>query len=255
MKYVSIIAGAALTVMMTSTASAVDQGHTEQAKPPISELDLTIYHLEGRRSERIVWMCEELNIPYELKYKLGDLRGSMQTIKAINPGMPMAPTVEVEGQVMVESGAIIEYILDKYTEGKLMPAVSSPDYKYYLQWMHFAEGSFSARVVTDFATNRVRMQNKIPKPEIKPGEPRLIDTPKVLQFLDDYLAENPYFGGKEFSAADIMMLFPTNLTQAWYVADVTPYKHLLAWRDKVQARPAYERMLKKARPNGIPALN
>lgn len=246
---------AVLAILVSVTASASDNKTTHQGAAPISELGLTIYHLEGRRSERLVWLCEELGIPYELKYKLGDLRGSMQTIRELNPGMPVAPTVEIEGQVMVESGAIIEYILDKYTDSKLMPAIDSPSYKYYLQWMHFAEGSFASRVITQFATNRVRMQNKIPKPEPKPGQPRLVDTPKVLEYLDTFLAENEYFGGDQFSAADIMMLFPTNLTQAWYVADLTPYKNLLAWRDKVQARPAYERTMKKARPNGIPPLN
>jgi glutathione S-transferase len=99
------------------------------------------------------------------------------------------------------------------------------------------------------------MEHKIPTPIIVVGKPRLVDTPKVLTFLDDFLAENAYFGGDEFSAADIMMLFPTNLTQAWYVADLSPYKNLLAWREKVQARPAYIKMLEKARPNGIPSLN
>jgi glutathione S-transferase len=253
MKFFPLFATASLVFALSSPVLA--DGHKSAKPANFSGLDLIIYHLEGRRSERIVWLCEELNIPYDLKYKMGDLRGSMQIIRDLKHGMPVAPTVEVEGQIMVESGAIMEYILDKYTDGKLMPSIDSPSYKYYLQWMHFSEGSFSARVITDAVKSRMRREHKIPTPEIVPGRPRLVDTPKVLTFLDDFLAENAYFGGDEFSAADIMMLFPTNLTQAWYVADLTPYKHLLAWREKVQARPAYTKMLENARPNGIPSLN
>src|SRR5271170_5426350 len=98
-------------------------------------MDITIYHLEGRRSERIVWLCEELGVPYKLEYKRGDLAGSMQTIKSVSPLMPVAPTVRIGDQVMVESGAIIELILAREGKGRLEPAVNSPDYAYYLQWM------------------------------------------------------------------------------------------------------------------------
>jgi glutathione S-transferase len=101
----------------------------------------------------------------------------------------------------------------------------------------------------------MRREHKIPKPEIVPGQLRLVDTLKVLTFLDDFVAENDYFGGGAFSAADIMILFPSNLTQAWYVVDLSPYKNLLAWRNKVQVRPAFKRMLEKAQPNSIPALH
>ena len=88
-------------------------------------LDLTIYHLEGRRSERIVWLCEELGIPYKLEYKRGDLAGSMKTIHDVSPLMPVAPTVRIGGQVMVESGAIIELIggILAWTKGSLRTSV------------------------------------------------------------------------------------------------------------------------------------
>src|SRR5687768_9201180 len=103
--------------------------------------DVTIYHLEGRRSERVVWLMEELELPYKLEFKRGDLAGSMAQIRALNPGMPVAPTVKYGDQVIVESGAIIETILDRHAPGKLQPALDSPDYPYHLIWMHYAEGS------------------------------------------------------------------------------------------------------------------
>mgnify|MGYP000656267502 CR=1 FL=1 len=90
---------------------------------------LTIYHLEGRRSERLVWLCEELGLPYTLKYKRGDLAASMAPIREINPLMPVAPTIQYGDQVVVESGAIIEMLLDRHGEfdGYVL-AILDPDY-------------------------------------------------------------------------------------------------------------------------------
>ena len=108
------LAGLAAAPLIASTASA------KQAKPlpPI-----TIYHLEGRRSERIVWLMEELGFPYALKFKRGDLAGSMALIREFSPVVPMAPTVKYGDQVLVESGAIIELILSRHAPGRLRPAL------------------------------------------------------------------------------------------------------------------------------------
>ncbi|HEY5761221.1 MAG TPA: glutathione S-transferase N-terminal domain-containing protein, partial [Steroidobacter sp.] len=86
---------------------------------------IAIYQLEGRRSERIVWLMEELGLPYDLQFKRGDLVGSMAAIRAINPIVPMAPTVQYGDQVLVESGAIIETILNRHAPGKLQPELTS----------------------------------------------------------------------------------------------------------------------------------
>src|SRR5277367_4820859 len=99
---------AAAAFMMITMASASAAGNGSKAAAP---LNLTIYHIEGRRSERIVWLCEELGIPYKLEYKRGDIAASMKTIHDVSPLMPVAPTVRIGNQVMVESGAIIELIL------------------------------------------------------------------------------------------------------------------------------------------------
>jgi glutathione S-transferase len=221
---------------------------TAAAKSGAAPLDITIYHIEGRRSERIVWLCEELAVPYKLEYKRGDIAASMQAIHEVSPLMPVAPTVKIGDQVMVESGAIIELILAREGKGRLQPAVNSPDYAYYLQWMHFAEGSFASRVIADY---RVAMIQG--KPKTTSGY-KLVDTEAVLAFMEDFLSKHAYFGGSAFSAADIMMLFPTNITEAFNVADLSAYPHILAWRTNVQGRPAYKKMLEVARPNGIPGV-
>ena len=237
------IAAALVSAILLNAAPETAAAAAKSAQ----KLDITIYHIEGRRSERIVWLCEELGIPYTLEYKQGDIMGSMKTIHDVSPLMPVAPTVRINGQVMVESGAIIELVLARVGNGRLQPAVNSPDYPYYLQWMHFAEGSFAARVIGDYRVALIQGKPKTPE-----GQYKLVDTEAVLKFMEDFLSHHAYFGGAEFSAADIMMLFPTNITEAFNVADLSAYPHILAWRNNVQGRPAYKKMLTVARPNGVP---
>jgi glutathione S-transferase len=171
----------------------------------------------------------------------------MKTIHDVSPLMPVAPTVRIGDQVMVESGAIIELILAREGHGRLEPAFSSRDYPYYLQWMHFAEGSFAARVIADYRVALIQGKPKTPA-----GGYKLVDTEAVLAFMEDFLSKHPYFGGRAFSAADIMMLFPTNITEAFNVADLIAYPHIIAWRSNVESRPAYKKMLSVARPDGVP---
>lgn len=204
--------------------------------------DITIYHLEGRRSERLVWLMEELNLPYKLQFKRGDLAGSMAPIRALSPIVPMAPTVQYGDQVLVESGAIIELILNRHGGGKLQPGKDSPDYPRHLMWMHYAEGSLAARLFSDY---RAWMAN--PPTRRSP----LVDSEAVVQFADEHLKAHPWFGGAQFSAADIMMLFPLNVATALNIVDAAQFPAVAAWKTKVEARPAYKAMLAKARPDGM----
>ncbi|HTE41360.1 MAG TPA: glutathione binding-like protein [Steroidobacteraceae bacterium] len=228
-------------IVFAGTALAADQ-----APAKTSATDLTIYHIEGRRSERIVWLCEELGLPYKLEFKRGDIAASMQTIRGVSPLMPVAPTVRIGDQVMVESGAIIQLILARQGKGRLEPAVASSDYPAYLTWMHFAEGSYASRIIADY---RVVMIQGRQQPAA--GRPRLVDSEAVLKYADDFLGKHPYFGGKEFSAADIMMVFPTNFAGNLNVVDMAQFPNVVAWKAKVEGRPAYKRMLAAARPDGL----
>lgn len=204
--------------------------------------EFTIYHLEGRRSERIVWLMEELQLPYNLVYERGDLAASMAKLKAVNPTMPMAPTVTLGKQVMVESGAIIELVLDRYAPGKLQPPMDSPEYASYLMWMHYAEGSLAARLFSDY-----RAWRKEPPTQRSP----MVDSEATVQFAEDYLATHAWFGGAEFSAADIMMMFPLTVATSLNLVDAAQFPKIAAWKEKIEARPAYRRMLAKARPDGL----
>ena len=148
---------------------------TSQAQEPSSGAmplpKITIYHLEGRRSERIVWMMEELKLPYELVYTRGDLRASMASIRALGHEMPMAPTVVYGDQILVESGAIMEMILNRHAPDQLAPAMASDDYPTYLMWMHYAEGSLAARLFSDY---RTIFSVSIPGSVVKNFQPRTL---------------------------------------------------------------------------------
>jgi glutathione S-transferase len=231
------ILAAACQPATTTTASA-------PPAPAAAEMPLiTIYHIEGRRSERIVWLMEELGLPYELKFTRGDIGASMAAIRAVNPGMPVAPTVTIGDQVVTESGAIIETIINRYAPGKLTPALDSPDYPNHMIWMHHAEGSLASRVIADY---RVWMINP-PK-----ARSPLVDSEAEVQFAEDFLGQHPWFGGAEFSAADIMMVFPLNFAMQLNIVDKNQFPNINAWKAKVEQRPAYQAMLAKARPDGIP---
>jgi glutathione S-transferase len=187
-------------------------------------------------------LCEELGLPYELKYKRGDVAGSFADIRAINPGMAVAPTVIYNGQILNESGAIIQLILDRYGKGKLVPPVNSPDYPAYLMFMHFAEGSLASDVVADYRVARAT-GGKAPRGNDTDGQ-------RAMRFADEFLAKHSYFGGSEFSAADIMMVFPISYAVRMNVADAAKYPNIAAWQKKVEERPAFKRMLAIARPDG-----
>ncbi len=203
---------------------------------------ITIYHLEGRRSERIVWLMEELGMPYDLVFVRGSLAASMAKIREVNPDVPMAPTVIIGDQVLVESGAIIEVINDRYAPDRLQPELSTPDYANHLMWMHFAEGSLAARLFSDY-----RAWMKEPPTKRSP----LVDSEATVQYAENYLAKHPWFGGAEFSSADIMMMFPLNVATKLNLVDEAQFPHVAAWKEKTVARPAYQRMLAKARPDGM----
>jgi glutathione S-transferase len=234
----SVLLLAAFAHAPTTQGAPASQSSTAAMPLP----DFTIYHLEGRRSERIVWLMEELGLPYKLEFKRGDLAGSMASIRAISPIVPMAPTVKYGDQIIVESGGIIELILNRHAPGKLQPALNSPDYPYYLMWMHYAEGSLASREFSDYRAWR-----------IQPPKARspLVDSEAVVQFADDYLGKHPWFGGSEFSAADIMMKFPLDVATSLNIVDATQFPNVAAWKAKIEARPAYKRMLAKARPDGL----
>lgn len=236
------VAGAAAAPALAATGA-----HAANATP--LPKNFTIYHLEGRRSERIVWLMEELGLPYNLVFTQGDLRASMDAIRKLSPIVPMAPTVQYGDQVLVESGAIIELILNRHAPGKLAPPIDSRDYPTYLRFMHFAEGSLADRLFSDYRAWRTNP----PK-----ARSPLVDSEAVVQFCEDQLTRQPWFGGEAFSGADIMQMFPLNVATALNLVDAAQFPKVAEWKTRIEARPAYRRMKAKALPKGmvgnLPAL-
>jgi glutathione S-transferase len=180
--------------------------------------------------------------PYKLMFKRGDLAGSMAMIRALSPIVPMAPTVQYGDQVLVESGAIIETLINRHAPGQLQPALASPDYPFHMIFMHYAEGSLASRLFSDYRA-------WLTQPPTKRSP--LVDSEAVVQYAEDYLAAHPWFGGAEFSTADIMMKFPLDVATMLNLVDVAQFPHVAAWKLKIEARPAYKRMRAKALPDGM----
>ncbi len=234
-RLVLLLALLSTPLLFSTNLYAEDRGAS--AMPPI-----TIYHLEGRRSERIVWLMEELELPYKLVFERGDLTASMANIRKLSPIVPMAPTVTIGDQVLVESGAIMDVIMSRYAPGKLQPAIESDDYANHRMWMHYAEGSLAARLFSDY-----RFWRANPPTQRSP----MVDSEATVQFAENYLAEHSWFGGDNFSSADIMMLFPLTVATSLGLVDEAQFPHIAAWKEAIHKRPAHQRMLAKARPDGL----
>jgi glutathione S-transferase len=222
---------------------------------------IIIYHIESRRSERVVWLLEELGVKYELRFVPGDLVSSRAQMLASGHPYAMAPVVRDGDQWLVESGAILETLLNRYGHGRLRPAPESPDHPAYLQWLHFAEGTLLAR------SQQEAMVRLVPPEQAQHFPPRKDASLRIAKYIDDTLADRPWFAGVEFSAADIMMHYPLRICLSIAAGRdgtpvvliqpdaqcVAPYPHISAWLDRVAARPAFQRMRTVSMPLGWPS--
>ena len=215
---------------------------------------ITVHHLERSRSTRILWLLEELERPYTIKVYKRDPKTmrAPPELAEIHP-LGRAPVVTIGDQVLAESGAIIEYIVEQYGP-HLCPTDPKPrqDYRF---WMHYAEGSLMPPLLVRLILDTLR-KAKVPffiKPIAK-GIADKIDgnytTPALEQhfrFIEDHLSSNAWFAGEEFSAADIQMSYPieAGLPRA-RLTTATPSAK--AWVKKFQARPAYQRAIEKGGP-------
>jgi glutathione S-transferase len=232
-----------------------------------------IRHIEGRRSERIAWLLEELGVPYELDYIAGDVPGSLLALEQHHE-MRMTPIVEDGDVVMVESSAIIEYLLARYGKGSsLRPAENAPEFPAYLEFLHFAEGTGMQKITADRLTYALeKAQKKAGTFKEPPRIPGLAGSrtgaQRVLHYAENTLAKRPYFAGQQFTAADIMMHFtlklgaPTAAHVPFNIADIqntdgaywAEFPNVKAFMDRMAARPAFQRAMAATMPNGPPPM-
>jgi glutathione S-transferase len=199
---------------------------------------IEVHHLNNSRSQRVLWLLEELELPYELvKYQRDPVTNlAPDALKAIHP-LGKSPVIRDGGQVVIESGAIIEYIVRKYGKGRLVPKEGTPEAVEYLQLMHYAEGSAMLPVMLRLYLGRLGEA-------AKPLEPRVVsEIENHMGFLDAKLGKNDWFVGNELSAADLQLSFAIQAARLLYGLDKFP--NLARFLDRIHARPAYKRALER----------
>ena len=205
---------------------------------------LIVHHLGVSQSERIVWLCEELGIPSELKLYARDAttRLAPADYKALHP-MGMAPVITDGPLVLGESGAIVDYIIGKYGNGRLSVRPDQPNYADYLFWFHFANGSFVATVMLGMVAAMLGTP---------PDHPGLAFVnargDKAYDLVEARLGEADYFAGAELTAADIMMVFALTTMRMFAAKDLAGFPNIQAYLKRIGARPAYQRAMAKGDP-------
>jgi glutathione S-transferase len=216
---------------------------------------ITVHHLNRSRSQRVLWLLEELGIPYELKLYQRDpatMLAPPELLK-VHP-LGKSPVITDDGLTLAESGAIIEYIVQVHGGGRLKPAVGTPEWVRYLYWMHFAEGSLMPPLVMKLVFDRVESGSPwLVKPiagAIASKVKGLVVTPNLkrdLDYMESELSAREWFTGPAFTAADVQMSFPVEAAASTAGLDRSR-PHLYGWLERVRARPAYQRAIERGGP-------
>jgi glutathione S-transferase len=229
-------------------------------EPWYSVAVIKVHHLNNSRSQRVLWLLEELEVPYEIvKYERDPQ--TMLAPKELEKVHPLGKSpVVVDGDAtLAESGAILEYLVETYGKGRLVPKAGTQAYRDYRYFMHYAEGSLMPFLLLKLIFGRVRSA-KVPF-FAKPIARRIADTvqgqfvdPNLvrhLKFLDAHLAKNTWFAGDELTAADIQMSYPCEATVARAADMDAPVDRMKKLVDTFRARPAYKRALEKGGPYSL----
>lgn len=204
---------------------------------------IVVHHLENSRSQRILWMLEELSLPYEVRRYARDAKTMLAppALRHVHP-LGKSPVIEDtdEGRTIAETGAIVEYLVDR-ADGRLGAPARRDDALRYRFWLHYAEGSLMPPLLVKLVLARVPLFGRAAQKRIQP----MIDV--HLDYVEAELAQRPWFAGTEMTAADVMMSFPLEAARSRAGLDAAR-PHTMAWLAKVHARPAYQRALTKGGP-------
>ena len=207
---------------------------------------LIVHHLGRSQSERIVWLCEELGLDYELKRYDREPSGmAPPAYRALHP-MGIAPVVTDGDVVLAETGAIVEYIAARYGGGALTLAPDAAAYPDYLFWLHFANGTL-------MPTEMIAMIVSMVAPDAGPS-PLGERSERAMALAEARLGAAPWFAGDAFTLADIMMVFPFTTMRLFRPLDLEPFPNIRAYLQRVGGRPAYRRAMAKAEPGFTPML-
>jgi glutathione S-transferase len=217
---------------------------------------IVVHHLNNSRSQRVLWLLEELGLPYDITFYQRNRKTMLAPpeLLAVHP-LGKSPVITEDGTTVAESGAIIEYLLSRHGQGRLEPAPGTPDGLRFTYWLHFAEGSAMPPLLLKLIFDRIP---KAPMPFfMKPlakgiagkvlatlVEPNL---KRQLDFMEAELGKSEWFAGPEFTAADIQMSFPVEASAQRAGLDASRPK-LMAWLKRIHARPAWQRALARGGP-------
>jgi glutathione S-transferase len=217
---------------------------------------LVVHHLNNSRSQRVLWLLEELGVPYEIKKYERDAKTMLAPpeLQKVHP-LGKSPVITDGDVTVAESGAIIEYLVERYGNGRLAPAIGSLERLRWRYWMHFAEGSAMPPLLLKLIFDKVA---SAPMPFfVKPiargisaKVQSMMVTPNLkrqLDFMEGELSKSEWFVGSEFSAADVQMSFPIEAAAQRAGLDASRPK-LMGWLKRIHARPAYRRALERGGP-------
>ena len=217
---------------------------------------ITVHHLNNSRSQRVLWLLEELGLPYEIR-KYQRNAATMLAPPELMQVHPLgkSPVITDDGQTIAETGAIVEYLIERYGNGRLAPAVGTPERLRWRYWLHFAEGSAMPPLLLKLIFERIKVtpmpffakpiakgiSNKVLATMVEPNLKRQLD------FMEAELGNSEWFAGSEFSAADIQMSFPLEAAAQRAGLNASRPK-LMAFLKRIHARPAYKKALERGGP-------
>ena len=200
---------------------------------------LTVHHLNNSRSQRILWLLEELGTPYEIvKYqRMEPIPLAPPELREVHP-LGKSPVITDGGKTIAESGAIVEYLIDRYGKGRMKPKAGTDDYWRYVEWMHYAEGSAMLPLLMALYAGLLGDGAALLRPRIDS------EIANNLSYMEAGLGGRQFFVGNDLTGADIQLLFVLEAAGS----RLEPYPALVAYRDRMHARPAYKRGIDKGGP-------
>jgi glutathione S-transferase len=214
---------------------------------------IVVHHLNNSRSQRVLWLLEELGLDYEVRRYQRNAKTMLAPpeLRAVHP-LGKSPVIEDAGQVLAESGAIVEYLAERYGEGRLVPPAGTPERLRYRYWLHFAEGTAQPPLLLKLLFDRLD-KGPMPffvRPVARAIAQRAKDTfiqPNIdrnLDFMERELEKSEWFAGAGFSAADVQMSFPLEAAVVRGGLDAKRPR-LMGFLERIHARPAYRRAIDK----------
>ena len=199
---------------------------------------LTLHHLNDSRSQRILWLLEELGTPYEIKFYQRDLKTRLAPpeLTAIHP-LGKSPVITDRDLKIAESGAIVDYLIRTYGNGRMMPRMGTAEYETYNEWLHYAEGSAMLPLMLNLYVSRLKEAGS-------PLHPRIdSELANHLGYVDHALKGREFFVGQSLSGADIQMSFVAEVARSF--GKLAAYPSFAAWLTRMHARPAFKRSVEK----------